>query len=157
MVAMMESLTITARSPSCVLCDATACSENDGPIMVTVPSASRCVTISSIDGSPCVHWHVERTEGLLQHISVNGLRRARITYFMTPVVDAGHLFLIVPSIDKNRITAKVAFCGEEFRVAAIDGSLVKLSPVKTQLSPSVVVVAVFAGVVILTIALAVWL
>jgi hypothetical protein len=154
---MMESLTITARSPSCVLCVATACSENDGHIMVAVPSASRCVTISSIDGSPCVHWHVERIDGLLQHISVTGLRRARITYFMTPVVDAGHLFLIVPPIDKSCIIAKVAFCRDEFRVTAIDGSLVKLSPVKKQLPSSVVVVAVFVGVVFLTVALAVWL
>lgn len=80
-----------------------------------------------------------------------------MTYFMTPVIDAGHLFLMIPAVDSSRISTDVSLSVTDFRTAAIEGSLMKLSPIRKQVSPTHVVVAIFVVLLLVTVALAVLL
>ncbi len=147
----MESLSLCSRSPSTILVKVVAAAQQGtGSIVVTAPAAARCVSVTTMDGAPCTQWRIERTDGLWHRVVVHGMKRVTVVYFMTPVIDQGSIFVMVPPMDGLVATADIVYNTIPFTISIADGSLLKLSPVPPKMSPMLLVVAAFVGLVLVT-------
>lgn len=145
---MFESFEVMARSPARMMC--TASVRGSPTLLFTLPRAAEDIIIYGADGKLCLQWDASGDDGLWQQVSVRGLKRCVVQYFMRPVLDTGNLYMVMPELPTSIIVVNVVLNGSPFSLAAHERSLLQLSPA-VRSSPAWYVVCVFCVCLIATV------